>query len=130
MGNRKKKEGSGSFLAQGAILAAAGIIVKLISLLYRVPITNILGDEGQGYYSIAFEIYALALLLTSYSMPLAVSKLVSARVAKGERKNSWRLSDSASFVGNCWWNCSLYILFWSRFYCSEYFNITIQCISA
>ena len=95
MGNRKKKEGSGSFLAQGAILAAAGIIVKLISLLYRVPITNILGDEGQGYYSIAFEIYALALLLTSYSMPLAVSKLVSARVAKGERKNSWRLFQTA-----------------------------------
>lgn len=95
MGNRKKKESSGSFLAQGAILAAAGIIVKLISLLYRVPVTNILGDEGQGYYSIAFEIYALALLLTSYSMPLALSKLVSARVAKGERTNAWRLFKTA-----------------------------------
>lgn len=98
MGNRKKKEGSGSFLAQGAILAAAGIIVKLISLLYRVPVTNILGDEGQGYYSIAYEIYALALLLTSYSMPLALSKLVSARMAKGERRNAWRLFKTALAV--------------------------------
>lgn len=95
---RKRKEGSAGFLAQGAILAAAGIIVKLISLLYRVPVTNILGDEGQGYYSIAYEIYALALLLTSYSMPLAVSKLVSARVAKGERKNAWKMFKTSLFL--------------------------------
>lgn len=92
---QKKKDHGGGFLAQGAILAAAGIIVKLISLFYRIPVNNILGDQGQGYYGTAYEIYALALLLTSYSMPLAVSKLVSARLAKGERKNAWKLFKTA-----------------------------------
>lgn len=92
---QKKKDHGGGFLAQGAILAAAGIVVKLISLFYRIPVNNILGDQGQGYYGTAYEIYALALLLTSYSMPLAVSKLVSARLAKGERKNAWKLFKTA-----------------------------------
>ena len=49
---------------------------------------NIIGTEGNGYYSVAFSIYSVALMLTSYSLPLAVSKLVSARVAVGEYKNA------------------------------------------
>ena len=94
MGTNSKK-GEGAFLIQGAILAAAGIITKIIGVIYRIPLINIMGDQGQGYYGIAFEIYALALLLTSYSLPLAVSKLVSARVAKGEHKNAYRVLKAA-----------------------------------
>ena len=98
---QKKKDSGGGFLAQGAILAAAGIIVKLISLFYRIPVTNILGDEGQGYYSTAFAVYALALMLTSYSMPLAVSKLVSARLAKKQKRNAWKLFKAAFLLSAC-----------------------------
>lgn len=87
--NRNDK--SKSFLVQGSILAIAGVITKLIGAVYRVPLVNILGDEGMGYYGIAFQIYSIALTLTSYSLPLAVSKLVSARVARGEYKNSYRV---------------------------------------
>ena len=94
MGTNSKK-GEGAFLVQGAILAAAGIITKIIGVIYRIPLINIMGDQGQGYYGIAFEIYALALLLTSYSLPLAVSKLVSARVSKGEQKNAFRVLKAA-----------------------------------
>lgn len=84
-----------SFLIQGAILAVAGIITRLIGLAYRIPVNNILGDEGQGFYGCAFSIYNIALLLTSYSLPLAVSKLVSARTAKGEHKNAMRIFKGA-----------------------------------
>lgn len=94
MGTEKKKN-EGAFLIQGAILASAGIITKVIGLIYRIPLINIMGDQGQAYYGIAFEIYAIALLLTSYSLPLAVSKLVSARVAKGERRNAFRVFKAA-----------------------------------
>ena len=52
--------------------------------VYRVPLVNILGDTGMGYYGVAFQIYAIVLTLTSYSLPLAVSKLISARVATKE----------------------------------------------
>lgn len=94
MGTEKKKK-EGAFLIQGAILASAGIITKIIGVIYRIPLINIMGDQGQAYYGIAFEIYAIALLLTSYSLPLAVSKLVSARVAKGERRNAFRVFKAA-----------------------------------
>ena len=70
-----------SFMLQGAILGASSIIVRLIGIVYRIPLTNIIGDKGIGYYSVAFDIYQILLLLSSYSLPLAVSKMVSARVA-------------------------------------------------
>lgn len=92
-GEQKKK--SNSFLIQGMILAAAGIITRLIGIAYRIPVNNILGDEGQGFYGCAFSIYNIALLLTSYSLPLAVSKLVSARTSKGEHKNAMRIFKGA-----------------------------------
>ena len=76
------------FLLQGAILAAAAVIAKIIGAAYKIPLTNILGDEGMGFYGYAFEVYAIALILSSFSLPLAVSKLVSARVAKKEYKNA------------------------------------------
>ena len=87
--NVKRKEKN--FLVQGSILAVAGVITKIIGAVYRVPLVNILGDKGMGYYGVAFQIYAIALTLTSYSLPLAVSKLVSARTATGEYKNSYRV---------------------------------------
>lgn len=90
---QKKKEHN--FLIQGIILAAAGIVTRLIGLIYRIPVNNILGDEGQGFYGCAFSIYNIALLLTSYSLPLAVSKLVSARVSRKEYKNAMRIFKSA-----------------------------------
>ncbi len=114
--NVEQKKNS-SFLLQGAILAAAGIITRLIGIAYRIPVNNILGDEGQGFYGCAYSIYNIALLLTSYSLPLAVSKLVSARVAKGEHKNAMRIFKSAllfalivgSLVGIIVFACSDFI---------------------
>ena len=93
--SKKKKGKGGGFLIQGTILAAAGIITKIIGMIYRIPMLNIMGLEGQGYYSIAFQVYSLALIISSYSLPLAVSKLVSARVAKGEHTNAFRVFKAA-----------------------------------
>lgn len=94
MGTEQKKKNSG-FLMQGVILAAAGIITRLIGIAYRIPVNNILGDEGQGFYGCAFSIYNIALLLTSYSLPLAVSKLVSARLSKKQYRNATRIFKGA-----------------------------------
>ena len=80
-----------NLLMQGSILAAASIIVRLIGLLYRVPMNNILGESGMGLYSLAYEIYNLGLILSSYSLPLAVSKMVSAKVTLKEYKNVRRI---------------------------------------
>jgi len=72
-----------NFIRQGTILAMASIIVRMIGIVYRIPVANIIGDEGNGIYGAAYEIYNLALILSSYSLPLAVSKLLSAQLAKG-----------------------------------------------
>lgn len=84
-----------SFIVQGSLLAVAGIITKLIGAVYRVPLVNILGDKGMGYYGVAFQVYAIVLTLTSYSLPLAVSKLVSARIALKQYKNAHKVFKSA-----------------------------------
>ena len=78
--NQKKRK-KDDFLMQGMILAIAMVMTKVIGALYRIPLTNILGDEGNGFYGYAFEVYAFALMLSSLSLPTAVSKLVSARMA-------------------------------------------------
>ncbi len=77
--NTKTTSAAGNFLVQGSILAAAGIVVRLIGLLYKIPMTRILGTEGIGYYNTAYEIYNIGLILSSYSLPLAMSKLIAAR---------------------------------------------------
>lgn len=80
-----------NFIVQGSILAAAGIIVRLIGMFYRIPLANYIGDEGNGYYSAAYSIYSILLILSSYSMPVAVSKMVSARLAKNQYRNAVRV---------------------------------------
>lgn len=84
---------------QGMILACAGILTKIIGFIYRIPMANFLGDQGNGIYSVAFGIYNIALTLSSYSLPLAVSKLVSHRTAKNEHRNARRVfRDSLLFA--------------------------------
>ena len=68
-------------IAQATILMAAGILVRIIGVLYRSPVTSIIGDEGNGYYGIAYNLYSMVLLIASYSIPMAVSKVVSGKLA-------------------------------------------------
>ncbi len=93
--SEQQKRMEKNFMIQGSILAIAGVITKIIGAVYRVPLVMIVGEEGMGYYGVAFSIYAVALMLTSYSLPLAVSKLVSARIATGQYRNAYRVFKGA-----------------------------------
>lgn len=93
---RKRQENNHqAFLVQGSILAIASIVSRIIGLLYRSPMTLIIGDQGNDYYSTAYEVYSMMLLISSMSIPLAVSKLVSARMARGEIKSAHRVFKAA-----------------------------------
>ena len=83
---------------QGSILAATGIITKIIGAVYRIPMLNIMGLKGQGYYDMAFQVYSIALIISSYSLPVAVSKLVSFKMAAGERKNAFRVLKASLII--------------------------------
>ncbi len=56
-----------TFVFQAGILAAAGMLVKVISLIYRSPLRSIIGIEGNGYYSAAINIYTIILFTDSVS---------------------------------------------------------------
>ena len=85
------RETKNTLLLQGSILAAAGIFTKLIGFLYRIPMANLLGNQGNGVYSVAYGIYTITLTLSSMSLPTAVSKVVSARLAREEGRNASRV---------------------------------------
>lgn len=80
-----------SIIVQGSILATAGFISRIIGLLYRAPVTGIIGDEGNGYYTAAYYIYSIVLLISSYSIPSAMSKIISQRLAVHEYRNAQRI---------------------------------------
>lgn len=89
--NSERTERPHNFILQAGILAAAGIVVRIIGLLYRGPLTAIIGDEGNGYYSFAYNMYANILLISSYSIPSAIAKIISQKMAKREFVNAHRI---------------------------------------
>lgn len=91
----KKKDTNGNFLVQGSILALASIISRIIGLVYRIPLTNIIGDVGNNYYACAYDVYNVMLIISSYSLPLAVSKLVSAQMAQKNRHKAYQFLKGA-----------------------------------
>ena len=86
----KKRKGS-EFIVQGSILAIASIASRIIGLLYRIPMTAIIGNDGNNYYGSAFEVYNIMLLISSYSLPTAVSKFISGYRAVGDYKTVKRI---------------------------------------
>ena len=105
--NDKKDNGNG-FIMQAGILAAAGIISRIIGLLYRSPLAEVIGDLGLGYYQSAYAYYTIILLISSYSIPSAISKVIAQKLAVGEYRNAHRLFRGALYyalavgaVGGC-----------------------------
>lgn len=72
-----------SNLFKGAIvLSLSGLICKIIGVLYRIPLANLLGTSGISAYQMAFPVYTLLLVISSAGMPTAISRMTSARVAR------------------------------------------------
>ena len=90
-----------NFIVHGSILAIAGILVRIIGMLYRIPVVNIIGSEGNGIYGAAFNIYNIMLVLSSYGLPMAVSKLVSARFTKRRYKSAAKVLRCSLMVAVC-----------------------------
>ncbi len=83
-----KKDG---IIVQAGILAMATVISRIIGLLYTSPLTAIIGDTGNGYYSAAYQIYVIVLLISSFSIPSAMAKILSQKMAVGEYRNAQRI---------------------------------------
>ena len=92
LGNREKKS---TFFGGAAILAAGIAIVKLIGAVYKIPLGNILGDEGFGHFNNAYVIYNLLLMVSTAGPPGALSKTISEANALGRRNQVHRVFNVA-----------------------------------
>lgn len=72
-----------SFLSGAGILTLSALTVKVIGLFYRIPLLNLLGTEGMGYFNTAYELYALFCVISTAGLPVAMSVLISALEAEG-----------------------------------------------
>ena len=86
MGAQEKK--SNKFIKGTLILGAAGVIIKLLGAVFRIPLGSLIGSEGMGYYQTAYPVYALFLTLATAGFPTAIAKLVSEQVALGNHKGA------------------------------------------
>ena len=89
-----------SIVKQASILAIAGILVRIIGVLYRSPLKALITSEGIGYYSTSYTIYALILLISSYSIPTAISKLISEKLVLNQYNNVQKIL-KCSFIYIC-----------------------------
>ncbi|WP_262429377.1 putative polysaccharide biosynthesis protein [Paratissierella segnis] len=80
-----------NFLKGAAILGIAGIIVKILGAVYRIPIVNIIKDEGIGYYQTAYPFYSLLLTIATAGFPVAIAKLASEKRAVGDYKGAYKV---------------------------------------
>ena len=79
-------------------LAVSGLLVKFLGMVYKIPLTNLLGDEGMGYFNAAYTVYTLFFVLATSGLPVALSLLVSESLARGEERAVGKLYKSASHL--------------------------------
>ena len=73
-----------TYLKGAMFLGAAGILVKIMGALFRIPLGRAMGSEGMGYYQVGYTVYNFLLAFTYAGFPTAISKLVSEKKARGQ----------------------------------------------
>ena len=91
----KKKQ---SFLGGAAILASAVAVVKILGAVYKIPFGNIVGVEGQTYFTVAYNIYNVLLTISTAGLPLAISKLTSQAHTQGRENQKRRIFSTAIWL--------------------------------
>ena len=90
--SREKKQ---SFMGGVTVMAISTVFVKICGALYKIPLNNILGEEGVTHFMSAYNIYAFLLTLSTTGLPLALSKLISEAHATGRRTQMRRCFNTA-----------------------------------
>jgi len=80
-----------NFLTGALVLAAAGLLVRLLGAGFRIPLANIVGNYGMGLYQMVFPVYALLLVISSSGIPVAISKMVAKERTEGNMRECRRI---------------------------------------
>ena len=99
VGHVNNEKDNGKRMIRGAmILAVAGLLSKLIGAAFKIPLTNIIGAEGFSYYGVAYPVYQFFYVISTAGFPVAIARMVSKRVAKGDYANAKKAFILASKV--------------------------------
>lgn len=98
MVDRASQNTKKTFFSGVLLLTLSTVLVKLIGLIYKIPMLAYLGSEGMGYFNSAYEIYALFCVISTAGLPVALSVLVSAAVARGDGARVKRIYRAALAV--------------------------------
>ncbi len=92
------KEKGGKFLQGALILAGANFLVKIIGALFKVPLYNLIGEDGSGIFNVAYQIYTFMFIIATAGFPIAVSKMVAESIARGDEYDARRIFQTATFL--------------------------------
>lgn len=91
-----KREKALRFSSGTVALAVSGLLVKFLGMVYKIPLTNLLGDEGMGYFNAAYTVYTLFFVIATSGLPVALSLLVSESVARGDERGAGKIYKTAA----------------------------------
>lgn len=83
------------FVRGAAVLAGAGLLAKVIGAVYRIPIADLLGTEGAGYYGMAYPVYSALTAVSMLGIPTALSQLIASRTGSGDTMGALQLFRTA-----------------------------------
>ncbi|MBQ3281503.1 MAG: polysaccharide biosynthesis protein [Eubacterium sp.] len=82
--NNNRDNNRGKFIKGAAVLAAAGLFTKVLGAVFRLPLTGLIGADGLSYYNVAYAVYSALVVMSTAGLPIAISRMVSERMAKKE----------------------------------------------
>lgn len=90
---------SGNKILRGAaVLGIAGLVVKLLGAFFRIPLQSLIGEEGMAYYGYAYPLYALFLVIATAGIPVAISRLVSEKIALKDYEGAHKVFKVSSWL--------------------------------
>lgn len=76
-----------TFFSGVAVLTLSVVLVKIIGLLYKIPMLKYLGTEGMAFFNAAYDIYTMFYMISTAGLPVAVSIMISENRVRGNAKN-------------------------------------------
>ncbi len=92
---QRKKQ---SFFKGAFILSVAAVIVKLLGAVFKIPLTNILGGDGMGYFSTAYDLYMPVYVISNAGLPVAIARIVAESVSQNRFRDVRRTLKIANAV--------------------------------
>ncbi len=89
-----------SFMNGVLVIMVSQILIKVFGFIYRVILTNFkqFSDTGNSYYGSGFTVYTLILAVATMGIPNTISKLVSEKIAIGDKRGAHRIFRTAMYV--------------------------------